>query len=69
MLPQNHHFFCINERTTEYEPLNTLKTFVTTFIRSIITHPPSAKTNITAKTGKGLPCTTASDTTADTSGR
>lgn len=34
-----------------------------------MTHPPSAKTNITAKTGKGLPYITASDTTADTSGK
>lgn len=31
-----------------------------------MTHPSSAKTNIIAKTGKGLHCTTASDNIADT---
>lgn len=47
---------------------NTLKTVLVSF-RSLVAQLPSSTTDAAAESGKGLPCTTASNGTADSSGK
>lgn len=70
LLPQKHHFFCINGRATgdQYEPLNSLKTDFCNNIYKINNDSSTFKLKPTLLQRLAI-IITASDTTAVTSGK